>query len=549
MVDGQANASSEGLGNLDFVLDGMNYVGIDFSLKGVLMVMLFFFVMKGAARFVESFYKVIILQYFIKRLRYSNVDALSDLQYKFFVGSDPGRIQNTLSGETGRVVNAYRAYMSTIQAVVMLTVYVFLAYSANAQFALLVSIGGIVSNFAFRFIYKKTKETSKRITSDSHGFQGLLIQMVAYFKYLKATGLIYPFGDKLKTSIDQIEESNRKIGFYNSILQSVREPIVITVVVCVILVQVNYFGQSLGLIILSLLFFYRALTFVLALQTEWNKFLNVSGSLENMTSFQNELADNTEEFGKYDLEHFDSEISLDRVSFNYGDKPILRDISLKIYKNETIAFVGESGAGKSTLVNLLAGLMPIDRGELKVDGVSIHELNIKSYQKRVGYITQEPIVFNGTIFENVTFWAEKSEKNLNRFYHALKQASIFDFVLGLSDREDELLGNNGINLSGGQKQRISIARELYKEIDILIMDEATSALDSETELVIKESVDRLRNQLTVFIVAHRLSTIKEADKIVLMKEGRIVEVESFDLLINRSNDFRRMVNLQGINDV
>lgn len=544
MVNGKGEASSGGMGNLDFILEGMNAVGLDLTLQSVLGVMLVFFILKGLARFLENCYMILLQEFFMKRLRFSNVDKLSNYSFKAFVSSDAGRIQNTLSGETTKVVTSFRTYFSTLQAIIMLCVYVFLAYSANPQFAILVTIGGILSNFAFRFVYRKTMETSRKITADSHLFQGLLIQMVNYFKYLKATGLIMPFAVKLKTMITEIENSNKKIGYYNAVLQSIREPIVMLIVVVVILVQVSFFGQTLGLIILSLLFFYRALTFVLSLQTEWNKFLNVSGSLENMTVFQAELDSNQDHSGDKKLISFQKKLELNAITFQYGNTKVLEDINLEIKKNETVAFVGESGAGKSTMLNIITGLMPVEVGELKIDGIDISEFTLGSFQKKIGYITQEPVIFNASVYDNVTCWAEVNDENINRFEYSLKQASIFEFVQSLESKEHEILGNNGINVSGGQKQRISIARELYKDIDILIMDEATSALDSETEVVIKQSIESIKGKYTILIVAHRISTIRTADRIVVMKKGKIEYVDDYEELLQKSDLFKKMVALQ-----
>lgn len=543
---GDGGASAEGLGNLSFLVKGLSKMGMEFNLVTVLLTMLFFFVLKGIAKFVEQYYKVIVQQYFISKMRLDNVDKLTHYQYKAFVTADAGRIQNTLSGETERVANAYRFYMQTMQSFVMLTVYVIMAFLANPQFALLIAVGGVLSNFLFQQLYKRTKEVSKKITQDAHGYQGLLIQKVAFFKYLKATALNSVFADKLKIAIRSIEGSNKKIGYYNAILEAAREPLTIAVVVAVILVQVQFFGSGLGLIILSLLFFFRALTYLVHVQAMWNSFLNVSGSLENMRLFQKEISRQQEQYGKKRLERFQEGISIQGMDFQYGEKSILNDIHLELKAKKTYAFVGESGSGKTTLVNLIAGLMPPNIGKILIDGKEIGDLDIRSYQSLIGYITQEPVIFNDNIFNNVTFWAEQNQVNMDRFWKALEKAAIADFVRSFDDQELTLLGNNGINLSGGQRQRLSIARELYKDIDILIMDEATSALDSETEKAIQQNIDRLKGYYTILIVAHRLSTIRNADEVILMSQGKVEDIGSFEKLIQQSRNFKKMVELQEV---
>jgi subfamily B ATP-binding cassette protein MsbA len=231
MVDGKAEASSEAMGNLAFLVDGLKSLSLTMNLKTVLLVMLVFFSLKGLVKFIETYYRVIVQQYFIKKLRLENIEYLTHYNYKAFVTADSGRIQNTLSGETERVANAFRFYFMSMQMAGMLIVYVFLAVLANPQFAILVSLGGIFSNLLFKLIYKRTKELSRKITADSHNYQGLLIQKVAFYKYLKATGVNLLFSEKLKKAVREIENHNLKTGYYSAILQAIREPITIAVVV------------------------------------------------------------------------------------------------------------------------------------------------------------------------------------------------------------------------------------------------------------------------------------------------------------------------------
>jgi subfamily B ATP-binding cassette protein MsbA len=545
MVDSSgAPVQSEQMGNLSFLVDGLSWLGFSLTLQTVLLVILTFFAMKGMMKFAEGYYKVLLQQRFIRTIRFSNITLLSGFKYKAFVGSDSGRIQNTFSGEVEKVLQAYRSYFTSFQYGVLVAVYIFLAFMVNPQFAILVAIGGALTNLIFKKIYQITKALSRELTKESHIFQGLLIQKVANFKYLKATGLIHDFGEKLKRIILKIEEAQRRIGVMSTFLAAMREPIVMLVVVSVILVQVKFFSQSLGLIILSLLFFYRSLTFLMALQNYWNTFLSVSGSLENMSEFTNELRSQQEERGTEKVNSFQKSLLLKNLSFSYGNESILRNISLEIRKNETIALVGESGSGKTTLMNVLSGLLNSEKGMFFIDGKDSQTLDIVSFQKRIGYITQEPVIFNDTVFNNITFWDAPTPANVQRFEKAMKMASIYDFVMGLPDKEKAQLGNNGIMVSGGQKQRISIARELYKDVDFLFMDEATSALDSETERSIQENIDQLKGQFTIIIIAHRLSTVKNADRIIYLNKGVIEDIGDFESLRSTSNNFNRMVALQ-----
>ena len=301
----------------------------------------------------------------------------------------------------------------------------------------------------------------------------------------------------------------------------------ILILASVMFIQVSILNGSLELILLSILFFYRALQTVLIFQNQYNNFLALQGSLLNVQDFHNELVSNKEMNGNIKFTKFSDTIRLKNVNFSYGNTSILNDISLSIHKNETIALVGESGSGKSTLINILSALLAIDSGELIIDQDSIDDLEKTSFQKNIGYITQEPIIFNDTLFNNVTFFEEKNDENLKKFYDSIKKTYLTEFVNKSVDKEDTILANNGINLSGGQRQRISIARELYKDSDFLFMDEATSALDSETENFIQKNIEKMKGIKTIVIAAHRLSTIKEANRIIIMDNGSIHAVGTF----------------------
>lgn len=173
-------------------------------------------------------------------------------------------------------------------------------------------------------------------------------------------------------------------------------------------------------------------------------------------------------------------------------------------------------------------------------------MDVNQYRSKIGYISQESVIFNDTIFNNITFWAEPTAENLRRFHEVVEMASLKEFIENQPQKEQTNLGDNGILVSGGQKQRISIARELYKDAELLILDEATSALDSETEKMIQENIEKLHGSYTMVLIAHRLSTIKEADIIYLLEDGKISASGSFYEMIDKSSRFKKMVSLQAV---
>ncbi|MFO7719645.1 MAG: ABC transporter ATP-binding protein [Gillisia sp.] len=541
---GDNSVDKGGLGNLNFLWDGMESLGWSPTLFSILMMMTVFFILKGLAQYIKGIYGVVLKQFFIKKMRINLSNALAKMSYKSFVMANAGRIQNTMTGEVMRMSKAYLGYFGAFQQTVMVVVYMVFAILIDAKFAILICIGGGLTNFIYNRIYKLTKISSRKLTKGLNFYQGLILQFVHNFKYLKATGYLKEYNKKLKKSIEKIEKHNKKIGKLGSLVTAIREPVLIIVVSVVILIQVNFLDGSIGTILLSLLFFYRALSALIQLQTYYNEFLAVSGSMDNMTAFEQELEKSIEPEGNLKIERFEHQIALNNIGFGYAEELIIKNINLEIKKNETVAIVGESGSGKTTLVNIITALMPVKEGQVLIDGVDSMYLNRESFQRRIGYITQDPVIFTDTVFNNISFWSEPTPENLKRFWWAIQQASIDDYIRELPKREHTILGNNGVNLSGGQKQRISIARELFKDVDILVLDEATSALDSETEEAIQKSIEELKGKYTIILVSHRLSTIKNADRIIVMNNGEIVNEGSFSELVLNSSKFKKMVELQ-----
>ncbi|MDP1880717.1 MAG: ABC transporter ATP-binding protein, partial [Parachlamydiaceae bacterium] len=219
---------------------------------------------------------------------------------------------------------------------------------------------------------------------------------------------------------------------------------------------------------------------------------------------------------------FNKELELRQIYFSYDgtDKTVLENISLKISKNSTVGFVGKSGAGKTTTVDIILGLLNPNSGKVLVDGFDIHE-NIRSWQSKVGYIPQQIYLMDETITANIAFGIPENEVNLSKIQIALSLAQLDEFVSQLPNGLNTIIGESGVRVSGGQRQRIGIARALYNEPELLIMDEATAALDNETEKAFMEAIESLSGKRTIIIIAHRLTTVANVDKIFFFSQGKL----------------------------
>ena len=245
-----------------------------------------------------------------------------------------------------------------------------------------------------------------------------------------------------------------------------------------------------------------------------------------------------------DLENFNSGISFKNVHFAYEDRKVLDDISFNIAKGSTVAMVGQSGAGKSTIADLLARFYNPAEGAIRVDGQNIKDITISSLRKKMGIVTQESILFNDTIRQNISFG--KAGANLEEIIAAAKIANAHDFIMQLEKDYDTVIGERGSKLSGGQKQRMSIARALLKNPEILILDEATSALDSESEKLVQDAILNLTKNRTTLVIAHRLSTIQNADLILVLKEGKIIQSGTHMELIEEVGVYKTLLEIQNL---
>ena len=284
------------------------------------------------------------------------------------------------------------------------------------------------------------------------------------------------------------------------------------------------------------------------IQTLVNIYPELTKGLESVRSVSEiALSDRIEDDkGKIALRYIHGSIDFNNVCFRYpdADEDIIKDFSLSINPGDCVAFVGSSGSGKSTIMNMIIGFLLPTKGEFKIDGKPIDAISLTSYRHHISVVPQSSILFKGTIRENITYGLSKvSDAEVNR---VVELANITEFLDTLPNGLDTVVGEHGDKLSGGQKQRISIARALIRDPQILILDEATSALDNISEYHVQKAISSLIKGRTTFIVAHRLSTIRDADKIVVLDEGRIVETGTFDELMELKGKFYELKQLNEI---
>lgn len=313
-----------------------------------------------------------------------------------------------------------------------------------------------------------------------------------------------------------------------------------------ILMGVGKEGISKGYFSVFAVYVYSLYRFMPSLKNLSAKKMSYAGNLSIVESLYNFCKQDISNIadGDLNLQNFKDSIEFKNVNFEYpGRKTIFKDLNLTIKKGETTAIVGKSGSGKTTLVNLILKLFVPKDGKIFIDGIDLMELKLDTWLGRIGYVSQETFIFNGSIKENIIFGRVEDEKVL---MEAVKMANIEDFISGLPEKYETRVGDKGLKLSGGQRQRLAIARAMYGGPEILIFDEATSSLDNLSEGLIQNSIRHISFNHTVILVAHRLSTVIDSDKIIVLDSGCIIEQGTHGDLMNNGNAYWRLYNKEAL---
>ena len=532
-----------------FIHQVISSMGLPVSLYTILMFMIAAFSLKGAFIFIQNVVYASITTNLAKEFRLNMVRRYADMRYDHYINANIGYLNNIITKEIDRAVGGFNKYVAVIVNVVYIVLYLGMAFFFNWMMTFTVIIMSLGLFILFRTFSVNIRKLSHRESNLNASIQDILIPAIYNFKYLKATGSFTQLSKQLGKQILEYRDVIFRSTVINAVPQSILEPLTVILLSGLIIAQTTLTGHNIAGSLVLLVFFYKTFSRVFGFQQVWQHFCAFVGGVEVVEQASRELEANIEPCTGQKLDGFKHDIVLKNVNFSYGNRQVLFDINLKIPKNKSIGIVGESGAGKTTLFDILTGLITPQSGNVYIDGIDYNELELSSLRRMIGYVTQEPVVFNDTIANNISFWecdyADKACRE--RTEKAAELGNCAEFIKETENGYDTDIGDKGIKLSGGQRQRIAIAREIFKEPDIMIFDEATSSLDTESEQYIQKSINRMKGRRTLIIIAHRLSTIRNCDHIYVFSKGRIVEEGEFDTLYERQGSvFRRMCMAQRV---
>ncbi len=544
--------SSLNLGS--FLENWLNYQVVVFSgddnqkaILFVVFVVIFLFFLKNVFNYFALFFSTIIRNGVIKIIRKQIFESLIVLPMSFFSNNKKGDV---ISRITSDVIEVQNSYLSIIEIFIRDPLSIIFTITAmfiiSLELTLFVIVFIPISGFIISYIGKTLRRRSLIVQKE----QGELTSITE--ETLNGISVIKAFVSETFFTNKFLDSNSKFFKYSNSLVnrQNIAAPLSEFLGILVIGVLLWY-GGKLVLIDMDLkpaaFITYMGLSYgVLTPAKSISKAIYALKKGNAAAERVYELIDSENEFESQkinDIKSFKQKIEMKNVSFSYGETEVLKNISLKIKKGETLAIVGASGSGKSTLANLLPRFYNYNSGELLIDGNELRNISKKSIRSLIGIVGQESILFNGSIRDNILLGKQIDDDEV---YNALKTANALDFINEFDDKIDHKIADNGVNLSGGQKQRIAIARAIISKSPILILDEATSSLDSKSEKLVQDALIKLMDNKTSIVIAHRLSTVKNAQNIIVLEKGKIVEQGTHDDLISRKGIYNNLITLQSL---
>ncbi len=536
----------------EMLYEALAWMGISESLTGILLVIFVIFVVKGGLQFAQASYIGYLQADLLNNLKVQLYDRYNKMTYEYFISQNSGHFINVINAQVNRFFRAFRQFAKTIVQIVSASTLFAFAFALSWKFTLLViALGAVLLPF-FWYLNSYVRTVSRRVSDEMSRLNKLLVQSLQAFKYIVSTKQDNHMRRELTSSVDRLTDDIFRMRMSGALTMSIRQPVSVAIVCAVIITHSLVLGGDLAPIFVILILFHKGMQSAMSVQNRWQRVMDNVGAVEMVHNEIISVSEHQENSGSTHMEEFSDSIEMEGVHYAYDeeDGDVLHAIDVEVPANHTVALVGESGAGKSTLVDMMTLMLKPREGVVRIDGVAHDEIDLDSWREQIGYVSQETVVFDDTVANNICLWQGDIEKDpalREKVIQAAERAHADHFIRDLPNGYQTVVGDRGVRLSGGQRQRLFVARELFKQPNLLLLDEATSDLDTASERQIQESIDALKGEVTVVIIAHRLSTVENADLVYVLDEGRVVEKGRYHELRSRENgEFREMVEMQSL---
>jgi subfamily B ATP-binding cassette protein MsbA len=527
--------------------------GPQFALILVVSLVIITFLFKNLFNYLASNHLMHLKNGVLKDLRTTMYDKIIELPVSYYSEKRRGDIMARMLGDVNEVQNSFFSILELIVKEPMTIIFTIVTmFAISLKLTLFVFIFIPISGFIISKIGKSLKAKSERAQFEGGYLISIVEESLSGLKVVKSYNAEGNFKQKFNDSVTRLLKLSNSIGRKNNLASPFSEFMGI-IVIAVLL----WFGGNMVLIdklpngkaVLEGAQFLVYMGLAYNILTPAKSISKASYSVKSglaaaqrvfeILEVENEITDKPDAIVK---ESFEKNIVIENINFKYEEENVLKNFSLEVPKGKTVALVGQSGSGKSTIANLLTRFYDVQEGSIKIDGIDIKDMTMNSLRHMLGLVTQDSILFNDTIKENILIG--KPTATDEELIEALKVANAYEFVKELPNGINTNIGDAGNKLSGGQKQRLNIARAVLKNPPIMILDEATSALDTESEKFVQVALENMMQNRTSVVIAHRLSTIQKADKIVVMQKGEIVEQGTHTELLALNGTYSKLVLMQ-----
>jgi len=531
----------------NYYLSNQLETDISSTLILVVGIVIFFFLMKNIFNYLALYNITFVKNGLLKNLRENLYSKVLNMPISYFLNKKKGDLMSRITAD---ILEIQTSYLSILELMVRepLTILftLIVMFTISPKLTLFVTLFIPISGFIISIIGKKLRKDSKEVQQQQSNFLSIIDETISGQKVIKSFLSESFFLNKFKNINNLLYKFSNKVVNRKNLAGPFSEFMGILVIGVLL-----WFGGKMVLISETI----SGTTFIVFMGLAYNILTPAKNLSKSFYSIKkgNAAAERVFEIIEYNkdkldqkrnvkLEKFENKITFNNVEFNYGEAKILDKISFTINKGESIALVGSSGSGKTTIANLLNGFFNPESGNILIDNNNISNITKESLYRNISIVTQESILFNDTILNNIKIG--NLDSNKDDVIKAAKEANAHEFIMQQLEGYQTKIGDYGNKLSGGQKQRLTIARAMLKSPSILILDEATSSLDSKSEKKIQDAIDKLMYGKTSLIIAHKFSTIKKCDKIILIDKGRIIAQGTHEELINSNSSYKNMNELQ-----
>lgn len=533
----------------NFIVDSFykvfNILNISPTLFAILSVIVLMMVLKSVLRFyVEVLGSKLRLEFEID-LKRKLFQAVCASDWMFFLKQKSGDMINTIIMETKAVGTGYY-YLINFSAMVIGTVTMsIIAVFFSWELVLMLIVVSMPISLVVKKIFLLSRRFGVKIVEANSSILKNIEESFLGIKFLKSGNLIFKRERLFTNDTNEMKKQEHMFNIATALMMNIGEPVGIFVIAVMLYITVTWKIIEISSFIVLALIFQRTFSRLMEAQKTYQKIIkHIPSYCKCMELLQNAKNNHEKSEGLKIIDKFES-LEFKNVHFSYKKNvPVLSGLSLRITEGSIVALVGGSGGGKTTVVDMIARLVHSESGEALLNGVPLSEYDIQAWRNNIGYVQQESLLFHDTIKNNILVGVNNGPVSEDKIVSAARTAHAHDFITQLKDGYDTSVGDRGVQLSGGQRQRIALARALVREPKLLILDEATSGLDNESEMQIKKAINDMRGLMAVLIIAHRLTTVMDADYIYMIENGSVVdEGTPSNLMADKSGRFFKLYSM------